>query len=109
MQKGKGKTIEGCLIMKFLVKVYTYLFSDEFGTLLGSGSFGKVYEAIEISSGRCVAIKEVDIEIQHNREIADIEEQNLTKLKGSSPYLVNVIKYFEDVCVFDYLFYFIFD
>jgi serine/threonine protein kinase len=70
-------------------------FSDVFGNCLGNGSFGKVHEAVHLETGKKVAIKSVDVE--KFEKIANVEQSIFLKLKGSSPYLVNLIECFEEV------------
>jgi serine/threonine protein kinase len=74
---------------------------------LGEGLFGKVQKAFHINSKQYYALKIIDIKSEIYKKIADVEESNLMKLKGNSPYLVNLIECFEEVCfvvkIFEYI------
>jgi serine/threonine protein kinase len=79
-------------------EICKYFVIDKFGVILGRGSFGKVHKAIEIKTGKEVAIKSMDIEMEEMRNVAKKEESIMKKLKGSSPYLIDLVDSFEEVC-----------
>lgn len=83
-------------------KIYRYNASND---LLGEGTFGKVYAATEIATGRMVAIKQAPVKTKANKEFNLLNEYELQK-KLSHP---NVAKYFsverimiEDIGYYDY-------
>jgi hypothetical protein len=49
----------------------------------------------------------VNLEVESKRKVAEIEKENMERLKGFSPYLVNLVECFDDVCV-SFLIYFFF-
>jgi serine/threonine protein kinase len=92
----KGAVVNGCMLFHYL-----FLFAvDEMGELLGEGSFGKVRKAIHLNTKKAYAIKTLDLEVEKKRKIADTERVNLERLKGFSPYLVNLVDCFDDVCCY---------
>jgi hypothetical protein len=58
-----------------------------------------------LKTSKTVAIKTVDMDTREEKKSADEEEKMMIKLKGSSPYLMDLIDSFEEVCLFIYLFY----
>jgi serine/threonine protein kinase len=73
---------------------------DEIGDLIWSEGYGHVRKAIEIRSGKSVAMKSVNMKTMEKRKIGKREEDNYKELKGKSPYLADVIDIFEDVWIF---------
>jgi serine/threonine protein kinase len=84
--------------------IYICFLVDQFGVLLGNGSYGKVHKAIQVNTGKEVAIKSMDIEINEKRNVAKKEESIMRKLKGSSPYLIDLLDSFEEVCKYIYIY-----
>jgi serine/threonine protein kinase len=72
-------------------------FIDKIGELIWSDGYGLVRKAIEMESGKTVGIKSISIETAKKRKIGKKEEDNYRKLKGSSPYISDVIDIFEEV------------
>jgi serine/threonine protein kinase len=68
---------------------------DEFETLLGKGTFGKVYKVSK--NDKMYVMKILGYENESERANADREEDFFKKLKGSSPYIVEFIESFEEV------------
>ncbi|KAF2113811.1 kinase-like domain-containing protein [Lophiotrema nucula] len=60
---------------------------------LGSGSFGKVYKAIDKTTGAIVAIKHIDLE-DTNDELADIQGEIALLSTCNSPYVAQYITSF---------------
>jgi serine/threonine protein kinase len=73
---------------------------DKLGELLGKGSFGVVRKAVHVSSQKEYAIKMSNLEAEMDKKVADAEKESLERLKGFSPYLMNLIEYFDEVCYF---------
>jgi hypothetical protein len=89
-----------------LGKYSNIFFLDEFGVVLGKDWFGKVEKAIEIKTGKEVAIRSVDIKSDEIRNVTKEVEQIMKELKGKSPYLIDLIDSFEEVCKYIYIHYF---
>jgi hypothetical protein len=41
----------------------------------------------------------VNLEVESRRKVAEIEKENMERLKDFSPYLVNLVECFDDVCI----------
>jgi hypothetical protein len=54
-----------------------------------------VRKAIQLSTKKQFVIKCVNIESSQRKEMSDIEKLVLTRLKGSSPYIVNLVECFD--------------
>jgi len=59
----------------------------ELDDLIGRGSFGDVFRAVEVHSGELVAVKAIDLE-STDEEIDDIQREVLIMAGLSSPHLV---------------------
>jgi serine/threonine protein kinase len=81
----------------FLVSEYLFFYEDKLGERLGEGSFGIVRKALHERTNKYYAIKIIDIEVKSKRKNADQEKENFEKLKGCSPYLVNLMECFDEV------------
>jgi serine/threonine protein kinase len=90
------------LFVGFLV-LRIFIVLDELGDVLGRGSFSTVRRAVHKFSKQNFAIKIVNIESLNLKEIANVEQTNLEKLKGCSPYLINLVDCFEEVFLSFYL------
>jgi serine/threonine protein kinase len=92
----KGAIIHGC-IFYFIMLLILILCLDQMGDVLGVGAFGKVHIAVHLSTKEEYAIKMSDLELEGNRKISDSEKENLERLKGFSPYLVELVDCFDEV------------
>jgi serine/threonine protein kinase len=95
----KGLRLKGCF---FFLLFLNNFFIDEFLEEIGRGSFGSVFKAVHLATHIAVAIKMISFSFsfkQDNKEKeeSDRELQNFMKLRGKSPYLVDMIECFEDV------------
>jgi serine/threonine protein kinase len=70
------------------------------GESLGEGSFGTVRKGFQESTNKYYAIKMMDIEKEAKKKVADQEKENFERLKGFSPYLVNLVECFDEVIFF---------
>jgi hypothetical protein len=92
----KGDIVHGCIFSFHIV--YFCLCLDELGDfLLGDGSFGDVCNAILLSNKKEYVIKISSLELEANRKVADSEKECLERLKGSSPYVVELADCFDEV------------
>ena len=68
------------------------------GAMLGKGAFGKVYKAIDVETGKTVAVKQIKIV---NGKIPDEDRNEIRLLKRVSH--PNIVKYLDDFITNDYL------
>ena len=66
--------------------------------MLGKGAFGKVYKAIDVDTGRTVAVKQIKIV---NGKIPDEDRNEIKLLKRVSH--PNIVKYLDDFITNDFL------
>ena len=52
------------------------------GRLLGVGTFGKVYEAINLLSGEIIAVKQIELRSKRAEETAKAVEQEIKMMEG---------------------------
>jgi nucleoside-diphosphate-sugar epimerase len=67
------------------------------GVILVTGAYGKVGKAVQLRIKKEYAIKILDLEVELSKTIADKEKVNLERLKGFSPYLLNLVDCFDEV------------
>jgi serine/threonine protein kinase len=65
---------------------------------LGEGTFGSVRKCVHESTKKEYAIKISDLKSENHRKVADAELESLELLKGFSPYLVELVESFDEVC-----------
>jgi serine/threonine protein kinase len=70
------------------------------GERLGKGSFGIVRKAVHVSTNKEYAVKISGLETDVGKRTADAEKAALDRLNGFSPYLINMIECFDEVCYF---------
>jgi serine/threonine protein kinase len=68
------------------------------GDFLGKGSFRLVRNTVHLATQKKYAVKILELEFEPSKKIADIEKENMEKLKGYSPYLINLVECFDLVC-----------
>jgi serine/threonine protein kinase len=90
----KGDVAYGCVLLNLFCK----LCLDQLDDFLGKGSFGIVQKAFHQISKKQYAIKMSSLEKELDRKVADAEKDSLKLLNGFSPYLVNLIECFDEVC-----------
>jgi serine/threonine protein kinase len=93
----RGDIVHGCIFT--LNIVYFVLRLDQLGDALGSGTFGIVRKAVYLNSGNEYAIKISNLELENYRRVADVEKNILERLKGFSPYLVDLVECFDEVYI----------
>ena len=52
------------------------------GRLLGVGTFGRVFEAINVQSGEIIAVKQIELRTQRAEETAKAAEQEIRMMEG---------------------------
>lgn len=78
-------------------KFTDYFTKDDAAQALGEGSFGKVYKAKQLATGKSVAVKQIDKTSMDRFEMQlQITEIELLKVIGSHPYIIKLIDVMED-------------
>ena len=60
------------------------------GRLLGVGTFGKVYEAIHLTTGNIIAVKQIELKTKRAEETARAVEQEIRMMEGLKH--VNIVR-----------------
>jgi serine/threonine protein kinase len=83
----------------YIFHSYVYGFVlDTYFSLLGSGSYGRVYCVSK--DGKNYALKTINFGTEKEQELAFSEERSCQLLKDLSPYLVNLVESFVEVSFF---------
>ena len=89
--------IEKLRISQNYRKFSDFFSKDESAQALGEGSFGKVYKAKQIATGKLVAVKQIDKTSMDRFEMQlQITEIELLKVIGSHPYIIKLVDVMED-------------
>jgi serine/threonine protein kinase len=64
---------------------------------IGKGTYGRVWKAEEVKSGKLYAIKIIRFDTVEEKERIDKEESILKKIKGECIYLLELIDSFDEV------------
>jgi serine/threonine protein kinase len=73
---------------------------DQFTKLLLDKGVEKIYLAEHLSIGELCVIKIIEFKSEKEKENADKENFVLNRLKSDSPYIINLKKTFEIVCMY---------